>query len=143
MGSEEIKPANWTGGQTVAAVNGAADPTKFNLDFNNFGTTIQAVVISADPHFNRYRDELITAANGSQLYICYPLPSYTNPNGTPPTAGNAVIIGPDFHGINPINPNAAGFKMGAMAAAVLGGGNPGVVLVPQAPPHAFVIHKHR
>jgi hypothetical protein len=141
MSNDEV--AHWTGGQTVPAVNGWADPTKFNLDFNSFGATIQAVVISADPYFHRYRENLITAANASGLYICYPLPSFANPNGTAPTVGNAAIIGPDFHGINPINANAACFKMGAMAAAVLGGGNPGVVLVPQAPPHAFVVHRHR
>jgi len=127
------------GGQRVDATNGYTNPATFNVDFNGFLPGITAIVISADPHFHRFRDPLIQAANGSGRYICYPLPSYRNPNGSSqPTPGNAVVIGPDFYRLNPINANAAFHQMGVMARNVLGGAAPGVVPVPQEPASPIV-----
>jgi hypothetical protein len=136
MGPVEASAPNWTGGRTVDAVNGWGNPANFPQDFAAFPANIQAIVISADPYFHRHRDDLISAANGSHKYICYPLRTYRNLNGTQPTPGHAVIIGPDLHEINPISTTSAYYQMGVMAATVLGGTNPNPAIVPiaQAPP---------
>jgi hypothetical protein len=112
------------GGQAVAADQGWATPGNFNLDFNQFSNTIQAIVISADPYFHRHRNDLISAANGSTKYICYPLLSYRNltaPAANQPTPGNAVVYGPDLHQVNPaVSTTAAYYQMGVMAATAIG-----------------------
>jgi hypothetical protein len=137
MGPTEASATNWTGGTVVDAVNGWANPANFPQDFAGFPANIQAIVVSADPYFHRHRNDLILAANGSGKYICYPLRSYRNLNGThQPTPGRAVIIGPDLHETNPISSQSAYYQMGVMAATVLGGANPNPAIVPiaQAPP---------
>jgi hypothetical protein len=124
MANQEL--AAWGGGQTVDATNGWNNPANFNLDFNNFGGGINAVVVSADPYFQRHRDDLIAAANPSGKYICYPFRAFANVGGAHrPTSDNAVIIGPDLHANNP---DGAYFMMGAMTTAILNGSvpNPGV-----------------
>jgi hypothetical protein len=111
-----LEAAAWGGGQTVDAVNGWNNPTHFDQDFDNFGGAITAIVISADPYFQRHREDLIPAANNSAKYICYPFRGYANRNGThQPTRGRAVIIGPDLVANNQ---DGAYFLTGAMAAAV-------------------------
>jgi hypothetical protein len=65
---------NWRGAgggpQIVAADQGVAAPANFNLDFNQFSATIQAIVISADPYFHRHKDDLIAAATGADdIYV--------------------------------------------------------------------------
>jgi hypothetical protein len=123
---------NWTGGQQIAASNGISDPTKFSLDFQSFPNTIKAVVISAAPYFLAEREKLITAANATSLYLCYPLLRYRNNIGTPPATGKATILGPDLcEGAI----NAYGL-MGATANAVLSGQIPSPALkhAPQQPP---------
>jgi hypothetical protein len=137
MGPVEASPPNWTGGAVVDAVNGWTDPANFPRDFAGFPGNIQAIVISADAYFHKHKDALISAANGSGKYICYPLLTYRNTNGSvQPTHGNAVIIGPDLHGVNPIDPQSAYYQMGVMAATVLRGANPNpaIVAIAQAPP---------
>jgi hypothetical protein len=89
--------ANWTGGGTTAATNGISDPTKFSLDFANIPNTAKAVVISAAPYFLHQREELIKAANASNLYLCYPLLRYRNAGGTNhPTHGMTTLLGPEL-----------------------------------------------
>jgi hypothetical protein len=128
MANDETQ--SWTGGTTVAANNGVANPANFGLDFAQFPANIQAVVISADPYFNRHRNDLILAANNSTKYICYPLLSYRNLNGVNhPTHNNAVVIGPDLH---EDNAQSAYWQMGVMAATVLNGGNLNPAIVPIA-----------
>jgi hypothetical protein len=137
MGPLEASAQYWTGGAVVDAVNGWNNPANFPQDFAGFPANIQAIVISADAYFHKHKDALIAAANGSGKYICYPLHVYRNANGTPkPTHGNAVIIGPDLHEVNPIDPQSAYYQMGLMAATVLGGANPNpaIVAIAQAPP---------
>ena len=63
---------NWTGGRAVPATNGINNPANFGADFANF----KAVVISAAPYFIQHREELIAAANNTNLYLCYPLLRY-------------------------------------------------------------------
>jgi hypothetical protein len=103
-------------GAAVDATNGVANPSNFGLDFNQFPQNIQAVVVSADPYFHRYRNQLIAAANASNKYICYPLLSYRNHSGTRPAAGLACIVGPDL-----VGNVAAGayYQMGVMAANII------------------------
>jgi hypothetical protein len=137
MGPLEAAAPNWTGGAVVDAANGWTNPANFPRDFAGFPKNIQAIVISADAYFHKHKDDLIAAANGSGKYICYPLQTYRNTSGIHrPTHGNAVIIGPDLHGINPIDTQSAYYQMGVMAATVLGGANPNPAIVPiaQAPP---------
>jgi hypothetical protein len=103
-------------GAAVDATNGVANPSNFGLDFNQFPQNIQAVVVSADPYFHRYRNQLVAAANASNKYICYPLLSYRNHSGTRPAAGLACIVGPDL-----VGNVAAGayYQMGVMAANII------------------------
>jgi len=132
MMQDEIK--GWNGGQTVAATNGFNKPSDFGKDFAQFGSDIQAIVISADPYFSLNRDDLIDAANGSRRYICYPLGSFRNTNGHhKPAPGNAVLIGP-FHTVPPAAPHISNpyFRMGVMAATVFGGGHPAPAIEPVA-----------
>jgi hypothetical protein len=103
------------GGQVVDATNGWNNPTHFGDDFNNFGGGITAVVISADPYFQKNRDNLILAGDNFRKYICYPFRDYANLGGAhQPTHGRAVIIGPDLLANNQ---DGAYFLMGAMAAS--------------------------
>jgi hypothetical protein len=137
MGPVEASPAHWTGGAVVDAVNGWTDPANFPRDFTGFPANIQAIVISADAYFHKHKDDLIRAADGSGKYICYPLLTYRNTNGSvQPTHGSAVIIGPDLHEVNPIDPRSAYYEMGVMAATILRGANPNpaIVAIAQAPP---------
>ena len=59
---------------------------------------------------------MISAANGSLKYICYPLHNYRNRNGTQPTSGRATLFGPKLE--DAMN------ALGQMAAAVLNTGKP-------------------
>jgi hypothetical protein len=134
MMQDEIK--RWPGGQTVAAVFGWNNPSDFDKDFSQFGSGIKAIVVSADPYFSLNRDDFIDAANKSKKHICYPLGSHRNVNGHfQPTPGNAVLIGP-FHAAAPapIHHQNPYYRMGVMAATVLGPGNPvpAIELVAQA-----------
>jgi hypothetical protein len=117
--------ANWTGGGTVAAANGISDPTKFSLDFANIPNTAKAVVISAAPYFLHQRENLIKAANASNLYVCYPLLRYRNNGGTnQPTHGMTTLLGPELCE----GAGNAYESMGATANAVLSGQAPNSAL---------------
>jgi hypothetical protein len=105
-------------GTAVDATNGVGNPSNFSLDFNQFPQNIQSIVTSADPYFHRYRNQLISAANGTHKYICYPLHSYRNTGGIQPNVGLACIIGSDLTGNNA---DGAYYRMGVMAARVIGG----------------------
>jgi hypothetical protein len=59
------------------------------------------VIVSADPYFNRTRNQLIGALNTfiasspQTNYVCYPLYDYDNNGGSnQPTGGNASLLGP-------------------------------------------------
>jgi hypothetical protein len=127
---------NWTGGGTTPATNGIIDPTKFSLDFASIPNTAKAVVISAAPYFLHQRNNLIPAANATNLYMCYPLLRYRNSNAPvvdQPTHGLTTLLGPDLcEGAI----NAYGL-MGAMANTVLSGQtpNPALVHAPQRTIH--------
>jgi hypothetical protein len=127
MANQELK--NWTGGGTIPATNGIGDPTKFNLDFENIPNAAKAVVISAAPYFLRQRNNLIPAANASNLYVCYPLLRYRNSDAAKalqPTHGVTTLLGPDLcEGAI----TAYGF-MGSTANTVLSGQTPDPVLMP-------------
>ena len=132
MSPEEVE--NWEtvikGGATVDATYGVHDAGNFDADFAKFDKDIKAVVVSADAYFRHHMEALIVAANKSKKYICYPLLSYRNHHGTTkPTAGNAVLIGPDLHETHPVNPDSAYYQMGVMAATVLRQHNPNPPIV--------------
>jgi hypothetical protein len=108
-------------GQTVDAQNGRADPEQYLADFNSFPNNIQSIIVSSAPHFGKYKEQLISAANTYVLAnvgpppvrICYPLQGYQNSGGTNiPVTGKAVLIGPD---IDANNANGAYFMLGQMA----------------------------
>jgi hypothetical protein len=126
MATQEV--ANWStiGGvaaQALPATAGTANPDKFIADFNSFPVNVTTVIISAAPHFNKHKEQLIHAANRSKLNICYPLGGYANTGGNnKPIHNKAVTIGPDLDGNNA---NGAYYRLGQMAATVDGGANPG------------------
>jgi hypothetical protein len=97
MAPAEISSLNWSGATPVPALNGINNPSNFSLDLSKIAQP--AVVISADPYFHHNREYLIAAANASGKYICYPLLSYRNINGTnKPIKGMATLYGPDLNG---------------------------------------------
>jgi hypothetical protein len=97
MSGTEI--ANWNGATPPipGGVNtsGDNDPAAFTNDFNSLPAAIKAVVISADPFFQEEMDALVSAANNSGRYICYPLQDFGNAS-PPPTPGNATLYGPNL-----------------------------------------------
>ena len=124
------------GGLTFAS---SANPNNYQDEFVNDLQNVQAVVISASPAHHRHREQLISAANFCQKYICYPLASYANTGGNnKPASGRSVIIGPDLDGNNA---NGAYYQLGQMAATVLAAGNPAqlVVNVQQGQPTLYDI----
>jgi hypothetical protein len=87
--------ALWQGNECV--VNGGNDTNGDNssatyaADFAKVSTP--AVIISADPHFQDSKAQLIQAANTWGGYVCYPLQDY---NSGAPTPTKGVIIGPSL-----------------------------------------------
>jgi hypothetical protein len=55
---------------------------------------LSTMLISADPFFQKYKDELIRAANGINKTVCYPLHAYKNNEGIQPTPGRHFLHGP-------------------------------------------------
>jgi hypothetical protein len=70
--------------------------TGFNQQFQAFARdgALSIMLISADPSFQQYKNELIRAANGVNKKVCYPLQTYNNTSGTQPTPGRFVMHGP-------------------------------------------------
>jgi hypothetical protein len=120
--------------QAVSADNGYSNPNEFGKDFSQFSSGTEAIVVSADPHFNRYKNDLIMAANRAGKYMAYPFSSYRNRNGTRPS-GNGGIYGIDLHEAG--STTCAYYKMGVMAATVFGGDTPTPAILKIQDPGTF------
>jgi hypothetical protein len=91
-GMSGAEVAGWTGGPLVQA---GGDGTAVSITHAFHDITTRAVIISADPFFHRSREPLISAANASGKYICYPLDNYRNRRGNHvPQHGWATVYGP-------------------------------------------------
>ena len=87
----------WKGAKPVVKggvnSNGQNDAGAYPGNFRSFPSGIKAIVISADPFFQKTRNELVSAANADGRYIVYPLQNYEEAT-PPPTAGKASLYGP-------------------------------------------------
>jgi hypothetical protein len=100
--TSEHEVDQWTGkGVVPGTTPGNNDDTRYKSAFDSITDSLAAVVISADPFFNKTRDKLIKAANdwvqasGTTRYICYPLQNYRNLDGVNrPISGKATLYGP-------------------------------------------------
>jgi len=100
----------WTGGGDSGAwpkvtgffdngPGGAAIPFSSKRGFANAfnSITTDVIVISADPHFQENKDDLIQAANQSSKIVCYPYADYRNRGGThKPRPGMSYLYGPSL-----------------------------------------------
>jgi hypothetical protein len=77
-----------------------------------------AVVISGDPYFLAHRDTVVSAANSSQLKICYPFSAYANGTNAP-TRGSSMIFGPNIE----LAYRLLGRKSGAILDSLSAGGS--------------------
>jgi hypothetical protein len=84
----------WRGGE-VRQASGNNSSGSFGNDLQLFSSGIKAVVISADPFFQKEKNALVAAANATGRYFCYPLQDYGAAT-PPPTPGKATLHGPDL-----------------------------------------------
>jgi hypothetical protein len=73
------------GGNNLAGKN---DPNVYRSNFDEIDPSVTALIISADPFFQKTKNKLIKAANDwiaatPGRRICYPLSDYANPEGNP------------------------------------------------------------
>lgn len=86
----------WRGGE-VRQASGNNNSGSFATDLPLFSSGIKAIVISADPFFQKEKNALVAAANATGKYFCYPLQDYGA--ATPaPLAGKATLHGPTLAG---------------------------------------------
>ncbi len=113
----------WRGGEVRRGgvdADGNNDPSKFANDLTLFASGIKAVVISADPFFQKAKNDLVSAANAvaagpSGKYFCYPLQDYGAAT-PPPTPGKTTLHGPTL---------AAPYRLlGVCASLVINSGTP-------------------
>jgi hypothetical protein len=112
----------WRGGEVRRGgvdANGRNDPNTFANDLTLFASGIKAIVISADPFFQREKDKLVAAANNvagsSGKYFCYPLQDYGGASPAP-TPGKATLHGPTL--------SAPYRLLGVCASLVINSGTP-------------------
>jgi hypothetical protein len=109
--------------------NGDNDVTEFGPAFDRAKRNPingKAVVISADSFFGQNRNELVSAANTSNLYICYPFKYFKNAS-TPPDNTRSRWYGPDLDDAY----KRAGAKAGILLSAIITGSI-------TAPPYPFL-----
>jgi hypothetical protein len=99
----------WPEVQGGAGANGDNDTAQFAKGFNAAKSVAKGVVVSADPYFGHHRDDFVAAANGSQLYVCYPFQHFGGANPKP-NSGRSSWYGPDL---------SAAYKTVGMKAAKL------------------------
>ena len=73
-----------------AFTGGSPRAADYATTVNNI--TTQAVIISADPYFQKTKHKLVSALNDAGLYVCYPLHNYANAS-PPPAPGSATLLG--------------------------------------------------
>jgi hypothetical protein len=68
----------------------------FDSIFQSFARNgaVSAMLVSADPSFQDFKDELISSANNVNKTVCYPLQTYYNNSGVQPVSGRSTIHGP-------------------------------------------------
>jgi hypothetical protein len=100
---------------------------KYANAFNQVGSSMRAVIISADPYFKFTSNELVTAADtwvtvaGTTRRVCYPFQEYGNDS---PTANKTSLCGPSIvQGYN---------YVGQLAAHTLDSNRPKPGNLPQA-----------
>jgi hypothetical protein len=82
-------------------------------------TVAKGVVISADPYFGYHRNDLVSAANTAQLYVCYPF-QYFGGASPKPDPNRSSWYGPDINGAY----YAVGVKAAKLLTVIVGGGAP-------------------
>jgi hypothetical protein len=90
---------HWKGGE-IRQASGNNDPGAFANDLSLFSSGTKAIVISADPFFQKEKDKLVDAANAvaagpSGKYFCYPLQDY-GAAARLPLAGKTTLHGPSL-----------------------------------------------
>jgi hypothetical protein len=81
----------------IKAMQNGNNKSDYDATVNDIGS--EAVIISADPFFQKTRKDLILALNTyfvpsrGTSYVCYPLYNYENPS-LPPVKGHATLLGP-------------------------------------------------
>lgn len=114
MDQDELRAWRSEGWPDQAAASGDNSAINFANAFSSAAQIADAVVVSADPYFTQKRNDLVKAANNTNLRVCYPFEFYGT--ATPsPTTGSSMWFGPDL--------NDAYGKMGTKAASVLGSPN--------------------
>jgi hypothetical protein len=110
-----LEKSNWGKDSTFlesSAGDGATNnPANFNADFTAAGINLppitanpaaaKAIIISDDPFFRAYRDDLIKAVNtwlqGTDRYVIYPSQIYANTTGiVAPLKKQSTLFGPDL-----------------------------------------------
>jgi hypothetical protein len=114
MAKDELSSWRSQGWPEQGAASGENSAIKFADAFSKAALKADAVVVSADPYFTLKRDDLVQAANNSNLKVCYPFEFYTTANPSPATS-RSMWFGPDLM-------DAYG-KMGAKAVSVLANPN--------------------
>lgn len=114
MAQDELRAWRSHGWPEQAAGSGDNSAIKFAKAFSSAAQKADAVVVSADPYFTQQKDDLVDAANTSNLKLCYPFEFYGTATPSPAT-GMSMWFGPDL--------NDAYGKMGTKAASVLSSPN--------------------
>jgi hypothetical protein len=131
MASQEL--TDWStlnaGPVVEAGKDGATDEndsSTYEDAFSQLPTSVNAVVVSADPFFLDTMDELVDEANKSNRFVCYPLQDYKNALPAPAPFKSARL-GPDLM--------EAYTQMGQLAKLVLSNGQALNPLFRPAPSH--------
>jgi hypothetical protein len=119
MGQGEVSAWRSQGWPAQEAGSGDNSAIDFAKAFSNAAQMSDAVVVSADPYFTQQRIPLVSAANTSNLKVCYPFQFYGD---ALPASGRSMWYGPDLV-------DAYG-KMGTKAASVLSNSNTSTGLDP-------------